>query len=87
MGQILEFTPLLIEGTWMTIKLTVVSAVVCLFVAWICLQTNIQHISRNEMTVGVTPIPKAWISVWITYGFASSGLHFARNIILRPATA
>ena len=28
MGQILEFTPLLIEGTCMTIKLTVVSAVI-----------------------------------------------------------
>ncbi|GKX33297.1 MAG: glutamine ABC transporter permease [Rhizobiaceae bacterium MnEN-MB40S] len=35
MGQILEFTPLLIEGTWMTIKLTVVSAVLALVISFV----------------------------------------------------
>lgn len=59
------------------------SAIICLFVAWICLRMNIQHFATNEMTVGVHPVPKGWISIWLTYGFASSGLHFLRHAFKR----
>ncbi|MEC9343660.1 MAG: TRAP transporter small permease [Pseudomonadota bacterium] len=61
------------------IFLALLSAAVCLFVAWICLRTNISHFTRQEMTVGVNPVPKWVISIWLTYGFASSGLHFLRQ--------
>jgi TRAP-type C4-dicarboxylate transport system permease small subunit len=63
----------------LNVALALLSAAVCLFVAWICLRTNIVHFSRQEMTVGVNPIPKWVISIWLTYGFASSGLHFLRQ--------
>ena len=60
------------------------SAAVCLFVAWICLQTTIQHVTRYDMTVGVTPIPKFWLSMWLPYGFGSAGLHFLRHAFGQP---
>ncbi len=44
MGQILEFTPLLIEGTWMTIKLTVVSAVLALVISFV---VGLSRMSRS----------------------------------------
>jgi C4-dicarboxylate transporter, DctQ subunit len=69
------------------IGIAVVAALVCFFVAWICLRANIHHYIRNEMMVRVRPIPKFWISVWLTYGFLSAGLHFARMAIPRRAAA
>lgn len=68
------------------IALSLVGAVVCLFVAWLCLQENITHYVREEMMVRVKPIPKIWISVWLTYGFFSAGLHFLRNAVSRRMT-
>lgn len=60
------------------IAIALMAACVCLFVAWLCLNASITHIVRNEMIVRVRPIPKFWISIWLVYGFASSGLHFLR---------
>ena len=70
----------------LNIALAVLSAAVCLFVAWICLRTNIVQFTRQEMTVGVNPIPKWVISIWLTYGFASSGLHFLRQAFSADGT-
>lgn len=67
--------------------IALLSAAVCLLVAWICLQANIQQFVREEMLVRVKPIPKIWVSVWLTYGFFSAGLHFLRLAIPRSATA
>ena len=61
------------------VAVALASAAICFFVAWICLQTTIQHFTRHEMTVGVTPIPKFWLSMWLPYGFGSAGLHFLRH--------
>lgn len=61
------------------VALALASAAVCFFVAWICLETALQHVARGSMTIGVTPIPKAWLSLWLPYGFASAGLHFVRH--------
>lgn len=68
------------------IALALASGLVCLFVAWICLRTNISHFTRQEMTVGVNPIPKWVLSIWLTYGFASSGLHFLRQALEHQAS-
>ncbi|MEO4044412.1 ectoine/hydroxyectoine ABC transporter permease subunit EhuC [Hoeflea sp. CAU 1731] len=45
MGQILEFTPLLIEGAWMTIKLTVVSAILALVISFV---VGLSRLSRSR---------------------------------------
>ncbi|MCF7701779.1 TRAP transporter small permease [Loktanella sp. M215] len=55
------------------------AAATCLLVAWICLDTSLSQIERGEMLVRVNPMPKAWISLWLVYGFAGCGLHFLRQ--------
>lgn len=67
--------------------LAIFSSVVCLFVAWICLNANISHFTKWEMMVRVRPIPKLWLSMWLTYGFFSAGLHFLRFAWHRPDAA
>lgn len=68
---------------WAHVIIGLLSAAVCLMVAWICLTANLQQIAREEMLVRVSPIPKVWISVFLTYGFLSSGLFFLRLAIGR----
>ncbi|WP_417683758.1 TRAP transporter small permease [Roseibium sp.] len=63
----------------MRVALALVSAIVCLLVAWICLKANIQQYVKGELLVRVKPIPKVWLSVFLTYGFLSSGLYFLRQ--------
>jgi TRAP-type C4-dicarboxylate transport system permease small subunit len=58
--------------------LAVASGAVCLFVAWLSLQENIRQVVNEVMLVRVQPVPKVWISSWITYGFLSSALYFFR---------
>jgi len=60
--------------------LDLVSGLVCLVVAWIAFEANLRHIANDEMMVEIDPIPKIWLSVWITYGFLSAGLHFLRAL-------
>ncbi|MEO9296840.1 TRAP transporter small permease [Devosia alba] len=61
------------------IAIALCSAITCLILAWLFLQANIAQFQRGEMMVRVKPIPKVWLSVWLTYGFASAGLHFLRH--------
>lgn len=60
--------------------LHLVSGLVCLLVAWISLQENIRQVVNDVMMVQIEPIPKVWLSAWITYGFLNSGLHFLRGL-------
>lgn len=64
---------------WLQPLLAVVAGATCLFVAWICLRANISHWDRGEMLVRVRPIPKLWLSVFLTWGFLLAGLHFLRQ--------
>lgn len=69
----------------------IASGATCLLVAWICLRANIQHFANSEMLVRVKPIPKILLSVWLTYGFLSTGIYFLRLAVtpardLQPAT-
>ncbi|MBL1422577.1 MAG: TRAP transporter small permease subunit [Alphaproteobacteria bacterium] len=60
------------------------SFLVCILVAWICLTNNISQFLREEMLVRVNPIPKYFISVFLTYGFANSTLYFLRYTFAPP---
>ena len=60
--------------------LYIVSGLICLLVAWVSFEENLRQIANDVMLVRVEPIPKIWISSWITYGFLNSGLHFLRGL-------
>lgn len=53
------------------------------FSTWISLDENIRQIVKNVYLMKVNPIPKWWISVFITYGFGLSALHFLRLLDYR----
>lgn len=63
------------------IMIALISGATCLVIAWLFLQANISQFQRGEMLVRVKPLPKVWLSVWLTYGFASAGLHFLRHCL------
>lgn len=56
---------------------------VCAAASWISLDENIRQFVKDVHLMKVEPIPKYWISVWITYGFASSALYFLRMLDYR----
>jgi TRAP-type C4-dicarboxylate transport system permease small subunit len=61
----------------------------CIAIAWMSLNQNVSQYLRDAMIIAaVRPIPKVYISVWITFGFVSSAIYFLRNLDLRaPATS
>lgn len=52
--------------------------VVCLLTAYICLDETIRQYQNDIGTFWINPVPKWWISVFIPFGFALSGLHFLK---------
>ncbi len=61
-----------------------VAFLACCAATWISLDENIRQIVKDVHLMKVKPIPKIYISAWITYGFASSALYFLR--MLDPRT-
>ena len=57
---------------------------VCIFVAWMSLDENIRQIVDQIVTEQNFPIPKIWISGFITYGFLGSALYFLRALFPVP---
>ncbi|MFV0244718.1 MAG: TRAP transporter small permease [Qingshengfaniella sp.] len=55
--------------------------VVCAFIAWMSLSENLRQIAMGILTEQNHPVPVWWISVFITYGFASSALYFLRFLL------
>ena len=55
----------------------------CAAAAWISLDENIRQVVKGINLMKVKPVPKYWISTWITYGFASSALYFLRFLDYR----
>jgi C4-dicarboxylate transporter DctQ subunit len=55
----------------------------CAAATWINLDENIRQVVKDVQLMRVKPLPKWWISVWITYGFASSALYFLRFLDYR----
>jgi C4-dicarboxylate transporter, DctQ subunit len=56
------------------------AAVACLFAAWISADENVRQFQTAEETVATIPIPRWWISIFITYGFLGAGIHFLRQV-------
>ena len=57
----------------------IAGAGMCFFAAWIGLGENIRQIQFVIFTEANYPIPKWWMSIAITYGFAGSALYFLRQ--------
>jgi TRAP-type C4-dicarboxylate transport system permease small subunit len=55
-----------------------IGVVLCGFIAYISLLENIAQYQGSIETIGNIPIPKWWLSAFITYGFANSALWYLR---------
>lgn len=56
---------------------------ICAAAFWISLDENIRQVVSDVYLMKVKPIPKYYISVFITYGFGMSALHFLRTLSFR----
>jgi TRAP-type C4-dicarboxylate transport system permease small subunit len=66
----------------------IVGFLACISVAWMSLNQNISQYIREALIIAaVRPIPKVYISVWITFGFVSSAIYFLRNLDLGEPAA
>lgn len=63
---------------WAGRLIAVVGGLVCLFLMKVCIDETARQIGRDVRMMAAHPIPKAWVSIWIIYGFAGSALHFLR---------
>jgi len=61
--------------------------VVCSFVGWMSLDENMRQIALEIVTEQNYPVPKIWMSAFITYGFFGAALYFLRDIFHLPATS
>ncbi len=60
------------------LAMNAIGAALCAFIAYISLIENIDQYRGSIETIGNIPIPKWWLSVFITYGFANSALWYLR---------
>lgn len=58
--------------------------VVCLFAAWMSLDENIRQIALEIVTQQNYPVPKIWMSAFITYGFLGAAFYFLRHLSSSP---
>lgn len=54
---------------------------VCLLASWMCFEENLRHIDLQIVTEQNLPIPKVWMSFWLTFGFFVSAFYFLRTMI------
>jgi TRAP-type C4-dicarboxylate transport system permease small subunit len=66
---------------------TLLVAVFCLIVAWITGAETWRQYVREIETISAFPIPKWWVSIFIPYGFLSSGIYFLRHLFEPPPVA
>ena len=52
--------------------------VLCGFIAYVSAVENLDQYRGSIETIGNIPIPKWWLSIFITYGFANSALWYSR---------
>ena len=83
---IIEKLPSRIAGlvSWF---LNLISAVICLMVAWFGFDENLREYIEDVQLMRVHPVPQWWVSIFITYGFLMSAIHYLRNLDFRNLSA
>ena len=71
------------RARWLNWFIYLAGFLVCVAATWISLEENIRQIVKDVHLMKVKPVPKIWISAWITYGFGSSALYFLRMLDYR----
>jgi C4-dicarboxylate transporter DctQ subunit len=66
------------HATRILIAMNAIGIVLCSFIAVISFMENVAQYQGSIETIGNIPIPKWWLSVFITYGFANSALWYLR---------
>lgn len=59
----------------------VVGVGVCVFMSWMSFEENVRHVVLGIATEQNWPLPKIWMSAWITFGFGGAALYFLRAIL------
>ena len=65
------------------LAMNALGAVLCVFIAYISLSENVAQYRGSIETIGNIPLPKWWLSAFITYGFANSALWYFRLLANR----
>ena len=58
----------------------------CAFAAWMSYEENVRQVVQQVVTEQNHPIPKWWMSVWITFGFLGAAFYFLRALFDNDAT-
>ena len=58
-----------------------IGAALCAFLAYVSLTENVAQYQGSVETIGNIPIPKWWLSAFITYGFANSAVWYFRLLL------
>lgn len=56
--------------------IAVIGLVVCIFLTFVMSVETLRQVERGVRIMSALPVPKWWVSVWMIYGFAASGLYF-----------
>jgi C4-dicarboxylate transporter DctQ subunit len=67
--------------------IAIAGAASCLVAAWISASESLRQFEAGEETIAAIPIPKWWVSVFITYGLLGAGLQFLRQALAPAAPA
>jgi len=67
--------------------LYLLSAVICLMVAWFGFDENLREYTQDVQLMRVHPVPQWWVSIFITYGFLMSAIHYLRHLDFRNLSA
>jgi C4-dicarboxylate transporter DctQ subunit len=83
---IIDKLPARVAGTvsWF---LYLISAVICLMVVWFGFDENLRQYTNDVQLMRVHPIPQWWVSIFITYGFLMSAIHYLRHLDFRNFSA
>lgn len=82
----INLVPELLPGTRRALHLFtgIAGFVVCLFAAWMSLEENVRQIALQIVTEQNHPVPKIWMSAFITYGFLGASFYFLRGLFSSP---
>ncbi|MCF3934958.1 TRAP transporter small permease [Acuticoccus sp. M5D2P5] len=62
-------------------------AVFCGYAAWLSFNENVRQAEKGIMTIANQPIPKYWVTGFITFGLLLAAIHFLRHVVRPPDEA